>query len=321
MTLIHGYAKDHRPELKQAVLELMVSQDGGVPFGSQSWDGHTSDPPMFQERAAALIATLQRSPAPRYLVADAKLYHPDHAAHLSTLGFLTRLPQTRKAVSQVRTQALQWDMWPWLDETTRDQRLELCHDRMAQRGRVVSAQAALARAEAQVNTAGQREAALLEKPLFHRQAQRVETPEAAHVALAALAKPGPYHHVEASPRMEHPHAARPGRPTSTTPMTSIGWQMPGQVRPDQEPIEHRRQHQACGVLGTHMEASQLSDPEVIRADKSQAQAAGGFRFLKDPLFWVSSLLLKKPCRIQGRLRVLTFAVLVYAVTPRRWRQP
>jgi transposase len=29
--------------VKQAVLELMVSQDGGVPFVSKSWDGNTSD--------------------------------------------------------------------------------------------------------------------------------------------------------------------------------------------------------------------------------------------------------------------------------------
>src|SRR5215467_14497590 len=37
MTITHGYSKDHRPDLKQAVLELMVSQDGGVPFVSKSW--------------------------------------------------------------------------------------------------------------------------------------------------------------------------------------------------------------------------------------------------------------------------------------------
>src|SRR5713101_2932738 len=33
--ITHGYSKDHRPDLKQAVLELMVSQDGGVPFVSK----------------------------------------------------------------------------------------------------------------------------------------------------------------------------------------------------------------------------------------------------------------------------------------------
>jgi transposase len=30
ITITHGYSKDHRPDLKQAVLELMVSQDGGA---------------------------------------------------------------------------------------------------------------------------------------------------------------------------------------------------------------------------------------------------------------------------------------------------
>ena len=30
MRITHGSSKDHRPDLKQAVLELMVAQDGGV---------------------------------------------------------------------------------------------------------------------------------------------------------------------------------------------------------------------------------------------------------------------------------------------------
>ena len=62
--ITHGYSKDHRPDLKQAVLELMVSQDGGVPFVSKSWDGNTSDTQIFQERAQALMTTLQHSPTP-----------------------------------------------------------------------------------------------------------------------------------------------------------------------------------------------------------------------------------------------------------------
>ena len=74
ITITHGHSKDHRPDLKQAVLELMVSQDGGVPFVSKSWDGNASDTQIFQERAAALMTTLTRSPTPRYLVADSKLY-------------------------------------------------------------------------------------------------------------------------------------------------------------------------------------------------------------------------------------------------------
>jgi transposase len=138
MTITHGYSKDHRPDLKQAVLELMVSQDGGVPFVSKSWDGHTSDTQIFQERAAALIATFQRSPTPRYVVVDAKLYTEDNATNLQSLGCITRMPQTIKLVSQVITPALREDMWQRLDDTTRFQRVELCHYCMAQRWLVVS---------------------------------------------------------------------------------------------------------------------------------------------------------------------------------------
>ena len=117
--ITHGYSKDHRPDLKPAVLELLVSQDGGVPLVSKSWDGHTSDTQMFQARAEALMAACASSPTPRYLVADAKLYTEDTAATLAKLGLITRIPGTLTLVSQVITQALQRDRWHHLDETTR----------------------------------------------------------------------------------------------------------------------------------------------------------------------------------------------------------
>jgi transposase len=320
ITITHGYSKDHRPDLKQAVLELMVSQDGGVPFVSQSWDGNTSDTQIFQERAEALIATFKCSPTPRYLVADAKLYHEDNAINLKKLGFITPMPGTLKLVAPVITQALRWDTWQCLDATTRYQGIELCHYGMAQRWLVVSSQAALERAEASVNKACQREAEAIEKPLFHLQAQRFETPEAAKAAWVALANPWKYDLVETSRLIEHKHYARKGRPTSTTPIKSMDWQIHAQVRPDPEKMTYRKQLKACFVLGTKIEAKPWSDLEVIQAYKAQAQAEGGFRFLKDPLFFVSSLFVKKPCRIQALLMVMTFALLVYSVTQRRLRQ-
>jgi transposase len=124
MTIPQGDAKDHRPDVKQAVVALLVSQDGGVPFGSKSWDGHASETKIFQERAEALLATLQASPGPRSLVADAKLSPEDKAANLSKLGVITRIPGTRKLVTQVITPALQGDTWHRRAETPRYQRLE-----------------------------------------------------------------------------------------------------------------------------------------------------------------------------------------------------
>jgi transposase len=124
MMITHGYSKDHRPDLKPVVLELMVSQDGGVPCVSNSWDGQTSDIHVFQARAQALMTAFAHTPSPRYLVADAKLYHADHAPDLKHRGFMTRMPHTLSVVSQVIRPALEWDTWHPVDDTIRDQRVE-----------------------------------------------------------------------------------------------------------------------------------------------------------------------------------------------------
>lgn len=71
MAITHGSSKDHRPDVKHAVLELMVSQDGGVPFMSQRWDGNASDTVVFKERCEALIAPCEAREPPRDLIADA----------------------------------------------------------------------------------------------------------------------------------------------------------------------------------------------------------------------------------------------------------
>jgi transposase len=184
--ITHGYSKDHRPDLKQAVLELMVSQDGGVPLVSQTWEGNASDSQVFQERAQALLSTFKQSPTPRYLIADSKLYSEAHAKSLAQLGFITRIPGTLKLVSQVIGQALRGEAWQAVDDPTRYHRLDLCPYGMAQRWLVVSSEAAMQRAETSVSKTQKRERESIEKQLFHLQAQRFESPQRAQAALATL---------------------------------------------------------------------------------------------------------------------------------------
>jgi transposase len=320
IAITHGYSKDHRPDLKQAVLELMVSQDGGVPLVSQTWDGNASDSQVFQERAKALLSTFEHSSTPRYLIADSKLYSEENAKSLAKLGFISRIPGTLKLVSQVIHQALRGDAWQAVDDTTRYHRLDLCHYGMAQRWLVVCSEAAMQRAEASVSKAQKRERESIEKQLFHLQAQRFESPQRAQAALATRSGAWRYHQVTATELIEHKRYAGKGRPSAKTPIKAITWQIQAQVGPDVEAIHRQQQHKGCFVLGTNIEVRDLSDEEVITAYKAQSQVEGGFRFLKDPLFFVSSLFVKKPSRIQGLLMVMTLALLVYSVAQRRLRQ-
>ena len=320
IAITHGYSKDHRPDLKQAVLELMVSQDGGVPLVSQTWDGNASDNQIFQDRAKALLSTFEQSPTPRYLIAHSKLYSQANAAKLKPLGFITRIPETLKIVSQVIGQALRSETWQTLDDTTRYHRLELCHYGMAQRWLVVCSEAAQQRADHRVSKAQQRELEAIDKQLFHLQAKRFESPQSAQAALAALCGSWRYHQVASTELIEHKRYAGKGRPSAKNPIKAIDWQIQVKVCPDAEAIRWHQQHRGCFVLGTNIEAEDLSDAEMIAAYKAQSRVEGGFRFLKDPLFFVSSLFVKKPTRIQGLLMVMTLALLVYSVAQRRLRQ-
>jgi hypothetical protein len=305
MRLTPGDSKDHRPDLKPAVVAWIVSPDGGVPLVRTSWDGQASETQMFQERAPALIKAWARSPTPRQLVAEAKRDPEDPAAPRATLGVITRMPGTLTLVSQVSSQALPWGTWPALQDTTRDQGLAWCHDGIAPRWLVVSSPAALERAEARVTHAPPREWAPRAKPLVHVHAPRVETPEAAQAALAVLATSWRAHPVATTGVIEHQRDAGQGRPPPTSPITSRDWQIRVQARPDQERIAWRKPQGAGVVLGTHLDASHVSASPVLQAYKAHSQVESGCRLLKAPLCLVAALLVKPPCRMPGRLMVMT----------------
>jgi transposase len=77
----------------------------------------------------------------------------------------------------------------------------------------------------------------------------------------------------------------------------------------------------CVILATNeLDEATLSPQAVLHGYKGQAQAERGFRLLKDPQFFASSLYLKKPERLMALLMVMTVCLLVYAALEYRIRQ-
>ena len=91
------------------------------------------------------------------------------------------------------------------------------------------------------------------------------------------------------------------------------------MRPALAKITRQQQRKACFVLGTTMPVTALTEAEVVAGSKGQSAVERGFRLLKAPGFFVSSLFVKKPSRLQGLLMVMTLALLVYSVAQRRMR--
>jgi transposase len=190
---------------------------------------------------------------------------------------------------------------------------------MAQRWLVVSSQDAWQRAEHTLAKAQAKESAQVQQQLFHLQAQRFPSESEARAALDAIAQRWRSHQLAQVSLTSQSQYARKGRPTQQTPCKAIQWQVHASVRPDLATITRQQQRKACFVLGTTIPVTALTDAEVVAAYKGQSAVERGFRFLKDPVFFVSSLFVKKPSRLQGLLMVMTLALLVYSVAQRRMR--
>lgn len=52
--ITHGYSKDHRPDLKQFVVETICTNDGGIPLAFEVASGNQSDKAVFGDRLKTL---------------------------------------------------------------------------------------------------------------------------------------------------------------------------------------------------------------------------------------------------------------------------
>ena len=102
---------------------------------------------------------------------------------------------------------------------------------------------------------------------------------------------------------------------------SITYHITGVIKERQTVKQEAIRQSSCFIVGTTIPQNELNDTEVILAYKNQNNTVErGFRFLKDPIIFTSSLFVKKPERIMGLLMVMTLALLVYAIAQRRLHQ-
>jgi len=315
-----GYSKDHRPDLKQVMLEIMVSHDGGIPLLGQSLDGNASDNTVFKERAEKLVEVFKQSETPRYLIADSKLYTEKNATNLKDLPFITRIPNTIKLVGETVELALEApNDWQYLDNDRKMQSFIIEHYGIQQRWHVVSSETSRQCAEKQVDKRVKKEAKLIEKQLFHLQAKRFKCLKDATIALEVQPKKWKSHHLKDYQIVEHFNFESKGRPKKGQKPTEISYQIIAQSEQDISKISQLKDKEGHYVIGSNIDTQQLDDQEVVAAYQSQYKVERGFRFLKDPLFFVSSLFLKKPKRIMGLLMVMLLSLLVYGIAERRMR--
>ena len=97
-----GHNKDHRPDLKQLLYILTVSDDGGIPVYFQAASGNTTDDQTHQATWQVLSELVGR--VDFVYVADCKLATMENMTAIARRGgrFVTVLPATRKENTEFR---------------------------------------------------------------------------------------------------------------------------------------------------------------------------------------------------------------------------
>jgi transposase len=320
--ITRGYSRDHRPDLNQVMLDLMVEHQAGIPLLMQPLSGNTSDASDFGQVVSQHLQQLHLTYGTTYLVADSALYSEENLQKLADTSskWITRVPATLTAAQAALAQANPDTMAP-LIEGYRYHALEVTYGGVAQRWVLIHSEHRRPQAQRTVDKHLLTQSTD-ELKAFKKLCRAAFACEAdAQQALAAFA-----HGLHATALSAVAIRVRPryrvrGRPGQGAQPDQLVYQIEGALASSVATREALVAQQSCFILATNeLDNRQLPTQEVLEGYKGQKHAERGFRFLKDPRFLASSLYLKKPERIMALLMVMTVCLLVYAALEYRIRQ-
>jgi transposase len=319
--ITHGYSRDHRPDLNQVMLELMVEHQAGIPVLMKPLSGNSSDAHEFGQVIQDHMAHLHTTYGATYLVADSALYSAENLQKLAEtrLKWITRVPATLREAQAVLAQADPQTMAP-LTEGYRYRVVPSSYGGIEQRWVLIHSEPRQPHAQRTVDKQWLKQSAH-EVKAFKTLCRTAFACEAdAHQALARFAHDVQTTFLHDSTVYSTPHYGKRGRPGPGAQPDQIVYHIAGALASRLPDRQARVDQHSCFILATNeLDEGQLSAQAVLDGYKGQAQAERGFRFLKDPQFLASSLYLKKPERIMALLMMMTVCLLVYAALEYRIR--
>lgn len=334
--ITYGHSKDHRPDLKQLLYILTLSEDGGVPVHMAAASGNTADD---QTHIATwdLLRELVGSSDFLY-VADCKLASRENLRHIAQRGgrFVTVLPATYKEDGLFRRQLREQPetlTWRWLYDVTDEEgelvdRLEVCEQQQlttegwrlywyrSSRKRELDAQARAGRTQravADLSDLQRRLAGPRSRLREHAKVQEAVDAILQEFDVSAWLKVTVHTCIEERYRQAGP--GRPGVNTRYVQEQKLRFELTWEIN-SQALIEEQA---GDGVFPLIANIADWNEEQVLRAYKRQPTIEKRFKQLKTD-FAVAPVWLKEVHRIQALLLVYFLVLLVESLLERELRR-
>ncbi|MFM6374235.1 MAG: IS1634 family transposase [Microcystis panniformis] len=312
-----GYSRDHRPELKQCVLDLITSSDGDIPLFMRAADGNEADKAVF---AKILLEFKKPINSDSIMVCDTALYSQENLQLIQDLKWISRVPMTiKKAKELVRNVeieeieeidaeekkkriALKLEGYKWKEEIVNyggvKQIWLIVESEKRQKSDLEKLEKKLKKEEIQV-----------EKLLKELKRKEFANPEQARYKLKGINKKLNFLKIEEIEIIE-----------SQSKQKKTVYKIECMIHQKAEEIAIRRKEAGRFILATNLvDKEKLQPEEILKNYKNQQSCERGFKFLKDPLFFADSFFVKNPERIETMLFLMSLCLLVYNLGQRELR--
>lgn len=247
-----GYSRDHRPDLHQVMLDLMVEHQAGIPVLMKPLSGNTSDATDFGQVVKEHIAQLQTTYGTTYLVADSALYSDDNLQKLSDtrIKWITRVPATLTEAQAALTQAKPQTMRP-LMEGYRYQALTSHYGGVAPRWMVIYSAHRRPQAQRTVDNTWRKQSAAEAQALQQLGRTAFACEADAQQALAAFTHGLQTTTLQESRLRPTPRYRKRGRPGQGTEPDQVVYHIEGALASSLAAHETRIAQQSCFILATN----------------------------------------------------------------------
>lgn len=310
ITITYGYSRDHRPDLKQFIIEMICSGDGDIPIFLKLASGNQADSSCFGQIAVEYQQQLEVN---SLIVADCALYTESNLKMMSDLRWLCRVPLSIKAAKSLISTIPESE---FIDSTIPGYKLASKTENYAgieQRWLVVQSQerreSDLRKLRQKITKAESKAVKDLKKLSQERFACEAD----AIKALSKLSKQFKYHQINEILVTQIKFKTKDSS-------EEISYQISATVSENESKINTELLSAGRFIIATNvLDSNELSNDSMLSEYKAQQSCERGFGFLKDPLFFADSIFLKSPERIESLGMIMGLCLLVYTLAQRHIR--
>ena len=310
ITITYGYSRDHRPDLKQFIIELICSGDGDIPIFLKLASGNQSDSSCFGKIAVEYQKQLEVN---SLIVADCALYTESNLKLMSELRWLCRVPLSIKLAQSIISTLpeskfidSQLPGYKFTSKTVNYAGIEQRWLVVQSQDRRESDLRKLSQKIVKAESKAVQELKKLSQDKFACEADAIK-------ALSKLSKQFKYHEIQETKVSEIKSNQKDNQ-------GGISYQISATISKNESNINTEVLIAGRFIIATNvLDPGELSNDSMLKEYKAQQSCERGFAFLKDPLFFADSIFLKSPERIESLGMIMGLCLLVYTLAQRQVR--